>query len=390
MTGAAPAHGPPGTPPPRRVAYLACLANPGLGDLLQRNILLGVLRRAFPGAATTLVVGRTVARRFADALAGHVLAEAVLACPDPADDRLAWSRWTPTLRAGAFDACVVDVDSARLDATTARHAGIPVRIGVPGGDAGAVTHPVRVGAPLFGRPDLYEYARALARAAGLASPPRASEAVPPLPLRPERVPELAHPRPLVVLHPGGAPHWNRRWPLDRFAELGARLAAERGASVVAVGDHDEREELERITRAVRRAAPGAVVGARVAPPLNLLGNLLAGADLLVGNDSGPAHVAAAVGTPTVVVYGPTGTEFLWARVYTRHAGVSLRYPCQQLANLPADVRTTPCAHACARRYAGADGPYPRCLEDVTTEQVLAAAARQLDRLPAATAGRPRA
>jgi ADP-heptose:LPS heptosyltransferase len=239
-------------------------------------------------------------------------------------------------------------------------------------------------APLFGRPDLYEYACALARAAGGTVTPRASELLPALPRVPERVPELAQPRPIVALHPGGAPHWNRRWPLDRYAGLAVRLARERAASLLVVGGRDERADLERLVAAVRGAEPGARVRETVEPSLNRLANLLAGADLLVGNDSGPAHVAAAVGTPTVVVYGPTGTQFMWARVYPRHLGVSLGGACQRLANVPDDADATPCEHACTRRYLGSSGPYPACLEDIPGDLVLAAAKRALD--SAASAG----
>jgi heptosyltransferase-2/glycosyl transferase protein BlmE len=91
-------------------------------------------------------------------------------------------------------------------------------------------------------------------------------------------------------------------------------------------------------------------------------------DLLVGNDSSPAHIAAALRTPTVVVYGPTGTEFLWARIYPAHRGVNKRYPCQHRRLDPVD-EAVPCAYACPCAFVSSDGPYPRCLIDISVDEV---------------------
>ncbi|MFL6121226.1 glycosyltransferase family 9 protein [Actinophytocola sp.] len=98
------------------------------------------------------------------------------------------------------------------------------------------------------------------------------------------------PRPLVVIHPG-ATDPRRHWPADHFAEV-AKRCTELGRGVVVVGSAAEREQVA--------AAPGV----RELPDLDLgtLCGVLAAADVFVGNDSGPRHMAQAVGTATVGVY----------------------------------------------------------------------------------------
>lgn len=101
---------------------------------------------------------------------------------------------------------------------------------------------------------------------------------------------------LVAVHPG-ANDVRRRWPPASFAAVADALAA-RGATVVLIGAPGE-----------KRLA-GAVADAMATPAVDLSGALslggttalLAACELLVGNDSGPRHIAAAVGTATVSVY----------------------------------------------------------------------------------------
>jgi ADP-heptose:LPS heptosyltransferase len=108
-------------------------------------------------------------------------------------------------------------------------------------------------------------------------------------------------RSLAALHPGGAATGLfRRWPRDNFEELAARLARDLGLGVVLVGGASERAMLEGIARA---AGDGVVVAA--GPPLGRIAAVIAKCRLFVGNDSGPLHIAAALGVPVVGIYGPT-------------------------------------------------------------------------------------
>jgi ADP-heptose:LPS heptosyltransferase len=103
-------------------------------------------------------------------------------------------------------------------------------------------------------------------------------------------------RPFVVLHPG-ANDLRRRWPLDRFVAV-ARVLADEGLGVVVTGSPAE----SRLTAALTDAggANAADLGGRTS--LAGLTGVLARAELVVSNDSGPLHLADALGTPTVGVY----------------------------------------------------------------------------------------
>ncbi|SLM50334.1 Putative Lipopolysaccharide heptosyltransferase III (fragment) [Nitrospira japonica] len=107
-------------------------------------------------------------------------------------------------------------------------------------------------------------------------------------------------KPLVMLQPG-ARYWFKAWPWERFAALADRLAEQYGYQVLIGGNQQEFELAERICGAVANR------------PINLAGRadmrtyaaILKRASLFVGNDSGAMHVAAAVGTPVVALFGPS-------------------------------------------------------------------------------------
>jgi ADP-heptose:LPS heptosyltransferase len=110
--------------------------------------------------------------------------------------------------------------------------------------------------------------------------------------------------PLVVLNPNaGALSLERRWPPQHFAELATRLARDLDARIALVGSRSERAWTGEVS---------ARVGAECTRIANLAGRLdtaalnalLERADLFVGNDSGPMHLAAALGTPTLGLFGP--------------------------------------------------------------------------------------
>ena len=103
-------------------------------------------------------------------------------------------------------------------------------------------------------------------------------------------------RPLVALHPG-ANDPRRRWPVERLAAVGAELQR-KGARLAVVGAQRERPLARRLLAALPAGAADLTGRLR----LGGLAGLLERAALLVGNDSGPRHLAAAVGTATVAVH----------------------------------------------------------------------------------------
>lgn len=110
-------------------------------------------------------------------------------------------------------------------------------------------------------------------------------------------PEVAtlSPGSFVCVHPGGRGS-NRRWAAHRFAEVAAALTA-RGLRVVLTGTEAERE----LADAVSETMPTAPINMVGRTTLGTLGVLLSRAKLLIANDTGVSHLAAALGTPSVIV-----------------------------------------------------------------------------------------
>ncbi|RWZ61652.1 glycosyltransferase family 9 protein [Labedella populi] len=115
-----------------------------------------------------------------------------------------------------------------------------------------------------------------------------------------RVP--AGPTGRVVIHPG-ATDPRRRWPAHRFAEVAAALV-ETGARVAVIGDATDVETADAIVAGVRERGADASLVSNLAGalPLGVTAGLLAIADVVVANDSGPRHLAVAVGAPTVGIF----------------------------------------------------------------------------------------
>jgi len=152
-------------------------------------------------------------------------------------------------------------------------------------------------------------------------------------------------RPWLVVHPGAtAP--SRRYPLHAFATAVGMLAAESRRQVVLAGAAADRADVDML----HAAAPGA---ARIdAPTLPELAALLARAEVAVCNNSGPAHLAAAVGTPVVDLYALTNPQHTpWG---VPHVTLSQPVPC----------------HGCLRSVC--PELHHRCLADVPPEAVVAA------------------
>ncbi|MHC4819407.1 MAG: glycosyltransferase family 9 protein, partial [Planctomycetota bacterium] len=108
-------------------------------------------------------------------------------------------------------------------------------------------------------------------------------------------------RPLVVLHPGSGDNFpGRRWPTRRFGLLGRRLVDEHGAVVAVTGGPAEAP----LTREVVEASERDLSDLAGRMTLDELLALLARAALLVANDTGPVHLASALGVPVLGLYGP--------------------------------------------------------------------------------------
>jgi len=104
---------------------------------------------------------------------------------------------------------------------------------------------------------------------------------------------------MVVIHPGARKHI-RRWKPDRYAQIASLLHEQHRASIVLLGGYKEEDLLEEIEREMGFAA--AYKSCNIA--LIEMAAIFSECDLFIGNDSGPGHIAAAVGCPTLSLFGP--------------------------------------------------------------------------------------
>jgi len=147
----------------------------------------------------------------------------------------------------------------------------------------------------------------------------------------------------IVVIPGA--RWDtKRWSLERFAEVARRLIAQ-GRSVVLLGSPDERAICEELGR---MDGCGEVINLAGQTSMAQMIGALAGAELVVANDSGPLHVAVALGKRIVAIYGPTSPEFVG--------------PYGQMENV---VRHEVACHPCRQRTCD----HHACMKKVTVEMV---------------------
>lgn len=105
---------------------------------------------------------------------------------------------------------------------------------------------------------------------------------------------------IVILQPG-ARYWFKAWPLDRYAELADRLTAQYGCQVL-IGGSNQDVDLAQQIRQTAKSKPIIVAGRTTIKQFAAIAKRSA---LFVGSDSGAMHIAAAVGTPVVALFGPS-------------------------------------------------------------------------------------
>ncbi|HZS10231.1 MAG TPA: lipopolysaccharide heptosyltransferase II [Blastocatellia bacterium] len=107
---------------------------------------------------------------------------------------------------------------------------------------------------------------------------------------------------LIALNAGATNSRAKCWPEDRFAALADRLIDNLNARVILIGAPSERDNAARVIAQMKHA--GAINLAGETSMTELIG-VLDRCDLLITNDTGPAHIAAALGKPTLTIFGPT-------------------------------------------------------------------------------------
>ncbi len=136
----------------------------------------------------------------------------------------------------------------------------------------------------------------------------------------------------------------KRWPAASFAEVADRLQQDGSGAAVMIGGPDERADVAAVIGMMKTPA----IDLAGATTVGLLPALLSRASLLITNDSGPMHIAAAVGTPVVALFGPTsaartGPYGLGHRVLTTELSCRpcLSRTCQNPVQLECLTRISP-------------------------------------------------
>jgi len=288
---------------PEQIKRIVVRAPTWVGDVAMSVAAMRELRRLFPSAHIT-------------AAARHVSAD-LLREAASVDEVLVQdgSEWLPQVRQWReqqFDLAVL-LQNSFQSAAIAFLARVPIRIGYRTDRRRIVlTHPVDVPAWKHERHEIYYYlnlVRELERFAYGDSARRHTDPEYTLQISEQRKRTaletlrrngLRSDSRLALLCPGSINSRAKRWPAERFAAL-CDLLSQSGVQVALIGSAAELEISREVSaRATRK--PIILTGeTRVAD----ITGIISVADLLVTNDTGPAHIAAALGTPVLVIFGPT-------------------------------------------------------------------------------------
>lgn len=280
------------------VRKIAILRANGIGDFIFVLPALEALRATYPDAEIVLL-GRQWHAEFLRDRPGPVDRVVVVppcrgvTVPPAAGDPAELDRFVSAMRMERFDLVIQLHGGGRYSNPLALRLAARLTIGLRAPDAPPLDRWIPY---VYYQSEIYRYLEvvALAGAPPVTLDPRVAVTDRDLAESLAVLPETGEP--LVALHPGaGAP--DRRWPPEKFAATGDALA-DAGARVAVIGTEPERPLVERVLGTMRATAED------LCGKLSLggLAGLLSRCALVVSNDSGPLHLAAAVGTPTVGIF----------------------------------------------------------------------------------------
>ncbi len=317
-----------------------------IGDAVMTTPAMAAIRAAFPAAEITVVANPLVAELFRF----HPDCDRVLVFDKKHDHRGVKGFWTfcAELRRERFDLAVL-LQNAIEAGFMAALARIPRRAGYETDGRGwLLNYGVATSERKHGLHHTDYYLNML-ETLGIAAPDKKKLVLALTPEEEQRAGELLPGRNWIAINPGAAYGSAKRWLPDRFAAVADRLAEEYGVQVVLTGGPGEKEIGADIEQAMS------------CPAVNLIGRtsvrelmaVLARCRLMVTNDSGPMHVAAAFGVPIAAVFGPTDHRT------TSPLSESCRIIRKDVDCAPCMLRQCPTDH--------------RCMSGIFAEDVLAAA-----------------
>lgn len=311
-----------------------------LGDTVLATPAFAMLRRAIPDAVIHVVMDR----KFADVLAGSRDIDGVLEAGAPLG-AVAKARLVRRIRALRPGLCV-DMHGGSTAAWLTALSGARWRAGSAHfRHSWAYNERIPRAQEVLGRPSDSTVHTAEHHAAAMIHLGAPDDEIPPARLDGEPVSGRAA---YAVLHAGAA-YQTKRWAVEHFRTVAAEIKRVHGLEAVFVAGPGDAVPKERL--------PGFEI--RDGLSLGDLKSLLARARLFVGNDSGPAHIAAAFGVPCVVVFGSSDSA-VWHPWKTAYRVVETDWDCKPC---PGD-----------RCYAFAE---PRCILSVEAAAVLRAVAELL-------------
>ena len=299
----------------QRCPQRICLIKPSaLGDVVQTIPLLPVLKQAFPEARISWVVNRELR----DLVDGHpALAESI-----PFDRRGGWSAWAgllSTLHRRRFD-LVIDLQGLLRTGVMTAATRAPVRIGLQTAREGSrySLNCIVPGTPR--EMAAHERYWRLAEQLGLGASPRETFIATSAADEDWAVRQTSQlPRPVFAVHPGA--RWEtKRWPVAKFAEVMSQASQAWSGSCLILGSKAEKVDADRLELDLaERSGSGAqsrVVNLAGQSTLKQLSALLRRVDFAISNDSGPMHLAAGLGVPTLGLFtctsalrsGPPGDQ----------------------------------------------------------------------------------
>ena len=321
-------------PPPQPIRRIVVRVANWIGDAVMNTALLAAIRDRFPQAHIAVI-----ARKGPAIVLEHQphINEIHTLDDRTSEGRKAALQW---LKRSKFDAAFVIPNSWRA-ALPFWRAGIPIRVGTTRNMRQILfTHPIT-----FTATDLHEHEVHTTRQ--LISPWRdpASLQRPTLTLgitEEERIwatdyiARIGNGKLVACLNPGAAFGGAKRWPPERYAAVGQALVEHHDMAVFVQAGPGE----EEMAREVCDATAAPLHNAAGELTLRHLMAVLAQSKLLITNDSGPMHIAAAMGTPTVAIFGSTDpvNTAPWS---DRAVVVQHRVPCS-----PCHQRTCPIDHRC--------------------------------------------
>jgi ADP-heptose:LPS heptosyltransferase len=320
-----------------------------LGDIALLGSFFQNLRRHWPAACITALVERA----YAPVLTMQPAVNATLTLPT----RLAeWAALWRALRGSDFTH-VFDLDNNDRTALLTRLTGAPFRAtlqleNVRRHFPSFYTHTAFVRSDDYHTRSITETYLSLLATAAVPVASREIRLVP-------RAEDLAatrslanRPSPKILLHPGSRSAF-RIWPAENFAAVCDRLHRELGAAVSIAGGPAEQPVVDTICRQTKTPL-GRIPTSLSVPQFTALASQF---DVMLCHDSGPMHLAAAVGTPVVALFGSQNAT-VWGPVGDRHTVLQAPLPCQNCVS--------------PRECVPGDSYRNYCVRRLTVDQVFAA------------------